>query len=98
LPKGTCKIIAFILCPYGSLHKKRNELVAAQLRLATTLSQIKLIELKNIEDSTLARRKQRENELAHQQLLMKQQKESEFMREIQLNKLRQLSEVIPFLY
>ena len=78
-----------------NIFSYRNELVAAQLRLATTMAQIKNIELKQLEDSSVVRRKQRENELAHQQLLMKQQKESEFMREIQLCRLRHLTEVKP---
>ncbi|KAJ3018549.1 UNVERIFIED_CONTAM: hypothetical protein HDU68_011093, partial [Siphonaria sp. JEL0065] len=73
--------------------KERTELLQSQQRMAETVSQIRAIEMKNVVDKNVVRRMKRENEIQSQQASMRQQKESEFLREIQLNKARQLGEV-----
>ncbi|KAJ3062105.1 hypothetical protein HDU99_005331, partial [Rhizoclosmatium hyalinum] len=70
-----------------------HELLQSQQRLADTISQIRLIEIKSIKDKNQVRRMKRENEIQTQQTSMRQQKESEFLREIQLCKARQLGEI-----
>ncbi|KAI8831003.1 adenylate and guanylate cyclase catalytic domain-containing protein [Chytriomyces cf. hyalinus JEL632] len=72
---------------------ERNELNMSQTRLAETMNQIRTIEMKTIKDRNQARRMIRENEIQAQQAAMRQQKESEFLRELQLCKARQTSEL-----
>ncbi|KAJ3296489.1 hypothetical protein HDU79_006514 [Rhizoclosmatium sp. JEL0117] len=72
---------------------ERNELFLSQQRLAITVSQIRAIEIKGIKDKNKARRMVREIEIQAQQTSMRQQKESEFLRELQLCKARQLGEL-----
>ncbi|KAJ3068190.1 Guanylate cyclase soluble subunit beta-2, partial [Podochytrium sp. JEL0797] len=72
---------------------ERNELLQSQQRLAETVSQIRAIEIKSLKDKNQARRMKRDNEIQIQQVSMRQQKESEFLREIQLCKARQLGEI-----
>ncbi|KAJ3067760.1 Retinal guanylyl cyclase 2 [Podochytrium sp. JEL0797] len=72
---------------------ERNELLMSQQRLAETVSQIRAIEIKSIKDKNKARRMKRENEIQTQQTSMRQQKESEFLRELQLCKVRQMGEI-----
>ncbi|KAJ3008632.1 UNVERIFIED_CONTAM: Retinal guanylyl cyclase 1, partial [Siphonaria sp. JEL0065] len=72
---------------------ERNELSMSQQRLAETVSQIHAIEIKGIKDKNKQRRMQKENEIQAQQTSMRQQKESEFLRELQLCKARQMGEL-----
>ncbi|KAJ3030021.1 UNVERIFIED_CONTAM: hypothetical protein HDU68_010370 [Siphonaria sp. JEL0065] len=72
---------------------ERNELLLSQQRLAQTVSHIRTIEIKAIKDKNKARRIMRENEIQAQQTAMRQQKESEFLRELQLCKVRQMGEI-----
>ncbi|KAJ3073112.1 hypothetical protein HDU98_002201, partial [Podochytrium sp. JEL0797] len=74
-------------------YAERNELLLSQRRLAETVSQIRAIEIKNIKDKNKSRRMKRENEIQAQQTSMRQQKESEFLRELQLCKVRQMGEI-----
>ncbi|KAJ1550497.1 hypothetical protein HK405_000457, partial [Cladochytrium tenue] len=71
---------------------ERNELVQAQQRMANTLARIRAIEITNEHDVNRKRRMAKETEISSQQNRMKQQKEAEFMREIQLCHLRHTSE------
>ncbi|KAJ3018551.1 UNVERIFIED_CONTAM: hypothetical protein HDU68_011095 [Siphonaria sp. JEL0065] len=72
---------------------ERNELQHSQQRLAETVSQIRAIELKGVHDKNKVRRMIRDNEIQAQQVSMRQQKESEFLREIQLCKARHMAEI-----
>ncbi|KAJ3028597.1 UNVERIFIED_CONTAM: hypothetical protein HDU68_001324 [Siphonaria sp. JEL0065] len=72
---------------------ERNELSLSQQRLADTVSHIRAIEIRSIKDKNKARRLKRENEIQAQQTAMRQQKESEFLRELQLGKVRQMGEL-----
>ncbi|KAI9339871.1 hypothetical protein BDR26DRAFT_369351 [Obelidium mucronatum] len=72
---------------------ERNELFMSQQRLAITVDQIRAIEIKNIKDRNKQRRVQKENEIQAQQTSMRQQKDSEFLRELQLCKARQMGEL-----
>ncbi|KAI8608983.1 adenylate and guanylate cyclase catalytic domain-containing protein [Chytriomyces sp. MP71] len=72
---------------------ERVELQNSQSRLAQTVFQIRAIEIKSVKDKTKVRRMKRENELTAQQVSMRQQKESEFLRELQLCKARQMGEL-----
>ncbi|KAI9339869.1 adenylate and guanylate cyclase catalytic domain-containing protein [Obelidium mucronatum] len=72
---------------------ERNELFMSQQRLAITIDQIHAIELKGIHDRNKQRRMRKENEIQAQQTSMRQQKESEFLRELQLCKARQMGEL-----
>ncbi|KAI8612091.1 adenylate and guanylate cyclase catalytic domain-containing protein [Chytriomyces sp. MP71] len=72
---------------------ERNELLQSQQRLADTINQIRAIELKAVTDKNKARRMLRDYEIQSQQVSMRQQKESEFLREIQLCKARQMAEL-----
>ncbi|KAJ3028767.1 UNVERIFIED_CONTAM: hypothetical protein HDU68_000965 [Siphonaria sp. JEL0065] len=72
---------------------ERNELNFSQTRLADTINQIRAIEIKGIKDKNKARRMKRDNEIQSQQASMRQQKESEFLRELQLCKARQTGEL-----
>lgn len=69
---------------------ERSELFMAQSRLSETIARISAIELNNIKDTALANKKRKENDAALQRANMKQQKESEFLREMQLCKSRQM--------
>ncbi|KAJ3301923.1 Nitrogen permease reactivator protein, partial [Blyttiomyces sp. JEL0837] len=71
---------------------ERNELVSSQYRIFNTMQHIRNIEANAITDSNKARRMKQENEVLAQQSQMKQQKEAEFLREIQLCKARQWTE------
>ena len=70
----------------------------AQSRLSETIARISAIELNNIKDTALANKKRKENDAALQRANMKQQKESEFLREMQLCKSRQMQRVRLFLF
>ncbi|KAJ3238830.1 Receptor-type guanylate cyclase gcy-22, partial [Chytriomyces hyalinus] len=72
---------------------ERNELQLSQNRLADTVTQIRMIEMKSIKDRNKVRRLKREFEIQAQQASMRQQKEFEFLREIQLCKAKQMAEV-----
>ncbi|KAJ3358021.1 hypothetical protein HDU83_000078 [Entophlyctis luteolus] len=72
---------------------ERNELCLSQQRLAETIRQIRAIEIKSIKDKNKQRRFRRENEIQSQQSNMRQQKESEFLRELQLCKARHMAEI-----
>ncbi|KAI8608157.1 hypothetical protein BC830DRAFT_1174668 [Chytriomyces sp. MP71] len=72
---------------------ERVELQNSQNRLAQTVLQIRAIEIKSIKDKNKVRRMKRENEITAQQVSMRQQKESEFLRELQLCKARQMGEL-----
>ncbi|KAJ3333925.1 Receptor-type guanylate cyclase gcy-13 [Blyttiomyces sp. JEL0837] len=72
---------------------ERNELSMAQYRLALTVNQIRDIEVSGTKDVHKARRMMKENEGLAQETSMKQQKEAEFLREIQLCKARQWSKL-----
>ncbi|KAJ3063578.1 hypothetical protein HDU99_004779, partial [Rhizoclosmatium hyalinum] len=72
---------------------ERNELFLSQNRLAETMTHIRAIEILSIKDKNKARRMKRDNEIQSQQSAMRQQKESEFLRELQLCKARQLGEL-----
>jgi hypothetical protein len=71
----------------------RNELFSAQARLAETAATIRSIEVLNMKDQKLARALKKKHAILDQQTQMKQQKESQFLREIQLCKTRQLQQV-----
>ncbi|KAJ3332009.1 Nitrogen permease reactivator protein [Blyttiomyces sp. JEL0837] len=71
---------------------ERNELVTSQYRIFNTMQHIRNIEANAITDSNKARRMKQENEVLAQQSQMKQQKEAEFLRELQLCKARQWTE------
>ncbi|KAJ3118822.1 hypothetical protein HK100_000533 [Physocladia obscura] len=73
--------------------QERIELSQSQQRLADTVSQIRAIELKGVMDKNQARRLKREYEIQIQQASMRQQKDSEFLRENQLCKARQMAEL-----
>lgn len=70
---------------------ERSELFMAQHRLTETIARISAIEMNSIKDSVLASKKKKENEAAYQRSKMKQQKESDFLREMQLCKARQMA-------
>ncbi|KAJ3398533.1 Nitrogen permease reactivator protein [Chytriomyces hyalinus] len=72
---------------------ERNELQMSQNRLADTVTQIRMIEMKSIKDRNKVRRLKREFEIQAQQASMRQQKEFEFLREIQLCKAKQMAEI-----
>ncbi|KAJ3240160.1 Nitrogen permease reactivator protein [Chytriomyces hyalinus] len=72
---------------------ERNELQLSQNRLADTVTQIRMIEMKSLKDRNQVRRLKREFEIQAQQASMRQQKEFEFLREIQLCKAKQMAEV-----
>jgi hypothetical protein len=71
----------------------RDELNASQERLAVTTSTIRGIEVLNIANKKLAKAMVKRNAVLDQQTQMKQQKESAFLREIQLVKTRHLQQV-----
>ncbi|KAJ3301175.1 hypothetical protein HDU76_005823, partial [Blyttiomyces sp. JEL0837] len=71
---------------------ERNELILSQSRMFNTMQHIRTIEVNAITDSNKARRMKQENEVLAQQSQMKQQKEAEFLREMQLCKARQWTE------
>ncbi|KAJ3238990.1 hypothetical protein HDU78_003090 [Chytriomyces hyalinus] len=72
---------------------ERNELYLSQARVAETVAQIRAIEIKAIKDTNKARRMKREIEILSQQASMRQQKEMEFLRTMQLCKARHSGEV-----
>ncbi|KAJ3286586.1 hypothetical protein HDU79_006358 [Rhizoclosmatium sp. JEL0117] len=72
---------------------ERNELFMSQKRLTETFIKIRAIEIQHIKDKNQKRRAKRDNEVQAQMASMRQQKESEFLRELQLIKVRQMSEV-----
>ncbi|KAJ3238831.1 hypothetical protein HDU81_007031 [Chytriomyces hyalinus] len=72
---------------------ERNELSLSQTRVAETVAQIRAIESKTIKDRNQARRMKRENEILSQQASMRQQKEMEYLRTMQLCKARQAGEI-----
>ncbi|KAI8612090.1 adenylate and guanylate cyclase catalytic domain-containing protein [Chytriomyces sp. MP71] len=72
---------------------ERMELKQSQTRLANTVNQIGEIELKSIIDKNKARRMKKDKEVMAQQVYMRQQKESEFLRELQLCKARHMAEL-----
>jgi hypothetical protein len=72
----------------------RKELFSAQARLSETAATIRHIEVINMKDQKLARALKRKHAIMDQQNQMKQQKESQFLREIQLCKTRQLQQVL----
>ncbi|KAJ3240169.1 hypothetical protein HDU78_002462 [Chytriomyces hyalinus] len=72
---------------------ERNELLQSQTRLAETVSQIRAIEVKAIKDKNRARRLQKEHDILAEQESMRQKKESEFLRTVQLCKSRQMGEM-----
>jgi class 3 adenylate cyclase len=72
---------------------ERNELFSAQARLAETAATIRSIEVLNMKDQKLARALKKKHAILDQQTQMKQQKESQFLREIQLCKTRQLQQL-----
>jgi hypothetical protein len=67
--------------------------MAAQTRLAQTSSTIRSIEVLNMKDQKLARQMKKKHAVLDQQFAMKQQKESQFLREIQLTKTKHLQQV-----
>jgi hypothetical protein len=73
---------------------ERKELFSAQARLSETAATIRHIEVINMKDQKLARALKRKHAIMDQQNQMKQQKESQFLREIQLCKTRQLQQVL----
>ncbi|KAJ3133037.1 hypothetical protein HK100_004763 [Physocladia obscura] len=73
--------------------QERIELSQSQQRVADTVSQIRAIELKAVKDKNQARRLKREYEIQIQQTSMRHQKDSEFLRENQLCKARQMAEL-----
>jgi hypothetical protein len=72
---------------------ERKELFSAQARLSETAATIRHIEVINMKDQKLARALKRKHAIMDQQNQMKQQKESQFLREIQLCKTRQLQQL-----
>ncbi|KAI8851795.1 adenylate and guanylate cyclase catalytic domain-containing protein [Chytridium lagenaria] len=66
------------------LRKGMNELILAQRRLESTVTQINMTMVKSMKDKQAARLKQKENEILAQQNSMKQQKELENLRELQV--------------
>jgi len=72
---------------------ERKELMAAQTRLAQTSSTIRAIEVLNMKDQKLARQMKKKHAVLDQQFAMKQQKESQFLREIQLTKTKHLQQL-----
>lgn len=72
---------------------ERNELSAAQTRLAHTAARIRAIDVGNMKDRKAARALMKQHAMMEQQTQMKQQKESQFLREIQLCKTRQLQQL-----
>ncbi|KAJ3210313.1 hypothetical protein HDU82_008385 [Entophlyctis luteolus] len=73
--------------------QERTELAQSQQRLSETVCRIRAIELKSVKDKNQARRMKREYEIQVQQTNMRQQKDSEFLRENQLCKARQMAEL-----
>lgn len=72
---------------------ERNELMAAQTRLTHTAARIRAIDVGNMKDLKAARILKKKHAVMDQQAQMKQQKESQFLREIQLCKTRQLQQL-----
>ncbi|KAI9339966.1 hypothetical protein BDR26DRAFT_861896 [Obelidium mucronatum] len=72
---------------------ERNELANSQKRLADTVGQIRAIELKSIRDSAKLNKVRKENELMARQSAVRQQRETDHLRDIQLVKARQLGEI-----
>ncbi|KAJ3075174.1 Nitrogen permease reactivator protein [Podochytrium sp. JEL0797] len=72
---------------------ERSELLFSQRRLAETVRRINAIEIKNIKDQNQARKALKENESQAQLAAMRQQKESEFLRELQLCRVRHTTEL-----
>ncbi|KAJ3133035.1 hypothetical protein HK100_004761 [Physocladia obscura] len=74
---------------------ERNELKLSQQRVAETLKQIHTIEMKGMKESEVIRKK-KEFQFQEQQSNIRQQKEAEFLREIQFLKSRQLAAINDF--
>ncbi|KAJ3058160.1 hypothetical protein HDU98_005721, partial [Podochytrium sp. JEL0797] len=72
---------------------ERNELLFSQRRLAETFRRINAIEIRHIKDQNQARKALKENESQAQLVAMRQQKESEFLRELQLCRVRHTTEL-----
>ncbi|KAJ3194854.1 hypothetical protein HK101_001745 [Irineochytrium annulatum] len=72
---------------------ERNELMIAQNRVRGTIAHIRDIELNSQKDQQVARRKRKENEILAQQSKMQQQKEFEFLREMQIVRIKHLSQI-----
>ncbi|KAJ3095587.1 hypothetical protein HDU97_006790 [Phlyctochytrium planicorne] len=77
-------------------NSERNELILAQTRVQETISRIQNIQINSIKDTQIARRKRKENEVSTQNSRMKQQKEFEHLREIQICKVRHLTQLNDF--
>ncbi|KAJ3117085.1 hypothetical protein HDU96_008003 [Phlyctochytrium bullatum] len=77
-------------------NAERNELILAQSRVQDTIARIQSIQIGLIKDPQLARRKRKENEIQTQNSRMKQQKEFEHLREIQICKVRHLTQLNDF--
>ncbi|KAJ3139108.1 hypothetical protein HK101_003670 [Irineochytrium annulatum] len=74
-------------------NAERNELMMAQNRLQSTVNHIREIELNIMKDQQVVRRKKKENEILAQQTKMQQQKEFEFLREMQIIKIKHLNQI-----
>ncbi|KAJ3035612.1 hypothetical protein HDU99_010572, partial [Rhizoclosmatium hyalinum] len=61
--------------------------------MADTVQQIRLIELKSVKDKSKLAKMQKENEIKTRQAAVRQQKETDFLRDLQLLKARQLEEI-----
>ncbi|KAJ3192918.1 hypothetical protein HK101_005757 [Irineochytrium annulatum] len=72
---------------------ERNELMMAQNRMQSTVNHIREIELHSVKDPQMVRRKKKENEILSQQSKMQQQKEFEFLREMQIIKIKHLNQI-----
>ncbi|KAJ3095588.1 hypothetical protein HDU97_006791 [Phlyctochytrium planicorne] len=77
-------------------NSERQELIMAQGRLQNALLQIRNIEISLLKDPQAARRKRKENEISTQQNGMKQQKDFEHLRELQICKVRHMTEINDF--
>ncbi|KAJ3011527.1 Nitrogen permease regulator 2 [Thoreauomyces humboldtii] len=73
--------------------REREELIVTQARVARNAEAIQSMQLRGMDEPT-RRRHLREFAISSQQLSMKQQKDAEQLREIQLLKLRHVSEVL----
>ncbi|KAJ3118820.1 Nitrogen permease regulator 2 [Physocladia obscura] len=78
-----------------TLFATSNELKLSQQRVAETLKQIHTIEMKGMKESEVIRKK-KEFQFQEQQSNIRQQKEAEFLREIQFLKSRQLAAINDF--
>ncbi|KAJ3369425.1 hypothetical protein GGF31_005335 [Allomyces arbusculus] len=73
--------------------REREELRMSQLRVAKNIKLIQALEMRGL-DEIDRRRKLKENEVVAHQLRMKQQKETEQLRELQLIKIKHMTETL----